>query len=268
MNQNLNLSIVIVSFNTEKLLFECLSSLQKNSKKSSLQKEIIVIDNNSLDSSVQMIEEKFPEVILIKNNRNLGFAKANNQGIKIARGNYVLLLNSDTKVKESELKKLMDFADEQENIGVIGPRLLNSDESIQPSVFHFPTISRAIKEYWLGEKEEFEKYTPRGEQAIEVEAVVGAAMLIPKVVFDKVGLLNERYFMYFEDIDFCRRVKEAGLKVIYYPQTSVIHYHGGSGKAVDSKVGSFLIQSSKIYHGAFNYFLLTFILWSGQKFRH
>lgn len=227
--------------------------------------EIIVVDNGSEDGSVEMVE-KF-KVELIKNKNNFGFAKANNQGIRIAKGEYILLLNSDTEVKPGCLEKLVEFAKEHSWAGVIGARLLNPDGSIQPSVYHFPTLLRAMKEYWLGQKGTCEKYAPKDKRPVEVEAVVGAAMLIPKKVFDKVGLLDERYFMYFEDLDFCRRVKRAGLKVLYLPQAEIIHHHGASGKEIPEETRKWLTESSKIYQGFLKHYLINLVIWSGQKWQ-
>lgn len=256
----MNLSIVIVSYNTKELLRRCLESVIQDT-------EIIVVDNGSSDRSSEMVKKEFPEVELIKNKNNFGFAKANNQGIKIARGKYVLLLNSDTEVKPGTLERLMEFVGKHPKMGVVGLRLLNSDESIQQSVYHFPTILGAIREFWLGQKGVYEEYVPEGNQPVEVEAVVGAAMLIPKKVFDKVGLLDERYFMYFEDLDFCRRLKRAGLKVFYLPTAKIIHHHGASGREIPRETRKWLTESSKIYHGVVKHYLINFIIWSGQKWQ-
>jgi len=204
---------------------------------------------------------------LIQNKENLGFAKANNQGIKQAQGRYIFLLNSDTEVKPGALKKLVEFAKKYPKVGVVVPRLLNPDGSVQPSIYHLPTIRRAIGEYWLGRKGTYEKHALIGKKPVEVEAVVGAAMLIPKKVFDKVGLLDERYFMYFEDLDFCRRVKRAGLKVFYLPTAEIIHYHGASGKEIPKETQRWLVESSKIYHGLPKHYLINFIIWIGQKWQ-
>lgn len=255
----MKLSIIITSFNTKELLEKCLLSL-KNA-----QAEIIVVDNASIDGSVERVEQRYKGIKILRNKENLGFAKANNQGIKIAQGEYVLLLNSDTQVEPKALDELIKFAEERSEAGVIGAKLLNQDGSTQPSVFHLPTIRGAISEFWFKKTESFSKYAPKGNNPIEVEAVVGAAMLIPKPVIEKVGLLDERYFMYFEDLDYCRRVRRAGFKVYYLPKAEVIHHHGASGKELGHKTNQWLVTSSKIYHGTIKYWLLTFIIWLGQK---
>lgn len=262
MPPEIELSIIIISYNTKTLLGECLETLFQPQK---VNLEIIVVDNASSDGSVNLVEEKFKKVKIIKNKANLGFAKATNMGIKIAKGKYVLLLNSDTRTNSLALKMLVDFANKNPEIGIVGARLLNRDGSIQPSVFRLPTIKGAVKEFWLKKQGSFGKYFPEGDIPVEVEAVVGAAMLIPKKVIDKIGLLNERYFMYFEDLDYCRRVRRAGFKVYYLPKAEVIHYHGASGKELSHKTNQWLVTSSKIYHGTLKYWLLTFIIWMGQK---
>lgn len=259
-----DLSIIIVNYNTRKLLDECLESIGGKEKDNP---EIIVIDNASSDNSVEFIKQKYKSVCLTENKENLGFSKANNQGIKVAKGEYVLLLNSDTITNKKALEGLVEFAKKHPNAGVVGARLLNDDNSIQPSVFHLPSMYGAFQEYWLNIRGSFEKYVPKGDEPVEVEAIVGAAFLIPKKMMEQVGLLDERYFMYFEDLDYCRRVKRAGYKIYYLPQLEIIHHHGSSGKDLGNKTSQWLIASSKIYHGQLKYWLLTFIIWMGQKLR-
>lgn len=260
----MDLSIIIVSFNTQALLRECLRSLMNY--KTNLKREIIVVDNASEDGSVAMVKKNFSQVKLIENKENLGFAKANNQGIKKARGKNIFLLNSDTELRLSSLEKLIQFQ-KNPKVGIVGARLINRDGSVQASVYHFPTLGRAIKEYWLGQKDVYEKYAPRVKKAVEVEAVTGAAMFFPRKTIEKVGFLDEKYFMYFEDLDYCQRVRRAGLKIYYLPEAMVLHHHGRSAVKVGSKAYRYLIQSSKIYHGLIKYYLLFLILWIGQKWQ-
>ncbi|MGB9911230.1 MAG: glycosyltransferase family 2 protein [Microgenomates group bacterium] len=262
----MDLSIIIVSFNVGKLLKECIESILKN--KNELSYEIIIVDNASTDNSVKIVKKLgVKELRVIENKKNLGFAKAVNQGIKKARGDYILLLNPDTKVKPGSLKNLLSFAKSHPDVGVIGAKLINPDGSIQSSVYHFPSLWRAFKEFWLGEKGAYEKYTPLGEKPLEVDAVTGAVMLISRKTIKKIGLFDERYFMYFEDLDYCRRVKKAGLKIYYLPTVKILHHHGQSAKKVGDQARKWLVKSSKIYNGIIKYWLLTFIIWSGQKWR-
>ena len=261
-----DVSIIIVNYNTKELVLDCLRSIQNEGSR--LNKEIIIVDNASVDGSLQTFK-KIDRIKLIINKKNLGFAKASNQGIETAKGKSILLLNSDTKVKKGFLQKLEDFTEKIEDAGVVGPRLLNINGSVQKSVMHFPTILRAIREYWLNQKGKYELYIPECKDFCEVDAVVGAVFWITKKAIKKVGFLDERYFMYFEDLEYCRRVRNAGLKVYYFPLAEVVHYHGVSGKNVVKPELQWqrLIPSSKIYNGILKHYLINFILWSGQKWQ-
>jgi len=162
---------------------------------------------------------------------------------------------------------MVKFAEKHLEAGVVGARLLNPDGSIQPSIYHFPTILGAKKEFWLGWRGSYEKYPLTGLHPVRVEAVTGAAMLIPRKTIEKVGLLDEQYFLYFEDLDYSRRVKCAGLEVYYLPSAEVIHHHGESAAEVRGQAYKWLCQSSKIYNGILEYWILTAILWIGQKWQ-
>lgn len=264
----MDLSIIIVNYNTRKLVQECVNSIVKC--KGNINLEVIIVDNGSLQkiqkSNFIIHNDKF-KVVIIENETNLGFSKANNQGIRIAKGKYILLLNSDTIVKKDALQKLLRFAMNSHNAGVIGPTLLNIDGTKQGSVFHFPTLAGAIKQYWLRQPDRFSLYIPKGDKPTIVDSVVGAAFLITPAARQKVGLLNEKYFMYFEDLDYCKRVWESGLKVYYLPAAKVIHYHGASGKNVVKPEFQWkrLIPSSKIYHGLLKHYSISFVMWTGQK---
>lgn len=266
----MKLSVIIVSYNTKELTTACIESVMNEG--SSLDLEVVVVDNNSKDGSISEIKKlwrKYKNLVLIENKDNAGYSKANNQGAKSAKGEYMLLLNSDTIVKRFALKKLVAFAEKKRDAGVIGSRLLNADGSIQASCVRFPTIGNAIREYWFGQEGLFEKYSPQGEKPVEVEALVGAAFLITPLALERAGLLDERYFFYFEDIDYCRRVWQQGLKVYYLPESRIVHYHGASGKKLADAANQWrrLIPSSKIYHGILKHYVLTAILWLGQKWQ-
>jgi len=288
----MNLSIIVVNYNTKELLKKCVDSLINGLKDSKINglTEVIVVDNASTDGSVETIKRLTDSKIngltirLIENKENLGFAKAVNQALRqvytepldfardklrrSAQGKVILLLNSDTVVKKDALSELLKF---EEKIGpaIVGARLLNADGSIQASVFHLPTVKRAIEEFWFNKKDAFSKYIPGGNGPVEVEAVVGGAMLISRSVIEKVGVFDERYFMYFEDLDYCRRAKKAGFKVYYLPAAEIIHEHGASGKTLVKKENQWkrLLPSSKRYHGFFKHFSISLILWSGQKLK-
>jgi GT2 family glycosyltransferase len=234
--------------------------------------EIIVVDNGSRDGSAKLAESykvkktKNLTLKLIQNKQNLGFAKGVNQGIRQVEGKIIFLLNSDTVVKKGALGALLDFEKKFRPV-IVGAKLLNSDGTVQPSVFHLPTIGRAISEYWLGKKGSFSKYSPVEEKPVEVEAVVGGAMLISKEVIEKVGLFDERYFMYFEDLDYCRRARKIGFKIYYLPSARIVHQHGASGRNISTRTNRWLVESSKIYHGPAKHNLITLILRLGQKWQ-
>ncbi|MCJ7804134.1 glycosyltransferase family 2 protein [Patescibacteria group bacterium] len=261
----MDLSIIIVSFNTKDLLKKCLLSLSPKA-------EIIIVDNDSNDGTIEMLKEmkaSCPALKIIFNQENRGFAKAVNQGLKQAKGEYLLLLNSDIFVKKNALDKLIAFAKDQHQAGVIGGRLLNPDGSPQGSCFYLPTLWRVIREFWLGKDNlsMMRKYFPIGKKPVEVEVVSGAVFLIPKRVLSKIGFFNERYFMYFEDLDYCRRVSQAGYKVYYLPEAEFIHAHGASGKNISSQTHKWLVESSQIYYGRLKYKLISLIIKAGQKWQ-
>ena len=255
----MKLSIIIVNYNTKELLRRCLKSLPDEWG------VVIVVDNSSTDESVEMIKKEFPSVRLILNSQNLGFARAVNQALRQAIGEAVLLLNSDTIVKKGALEKLIEF-EKKVRPAIIGAKMLNPDGTVQGSCFYLPTISRAIKEYWFGKSGYFSKYAPEGKEPMEVEAVSGGAMLISKGVIEKIGLFDERYFMYFEDLDYCRKARKVGYNIYYLPTVEIVHEHGASGKnlAISEEQWKRLIPSSKVYHGPLKHFLINLIIRLGQ----
>lgn len=262
----MELSVIIASYNTKNVTLQCLDSLKEVSSKVDF--EVIVVDDHSTDGSAAALKkrEKSKEIKLILNEKNCGYAKTNNEGIKIASGKYVLLLNSDTIVKKDSFDKLLGFAKTVKDAGVVGPKLLNIDGSLQASCYHFPTAWNAFREYFLGERGLFEKYVPKGNEPRVVDSVVGAAFLITPKALKKVGMLDERYFAYFEDLAYCREVKKVGLKVYYYPKAEIIHHHGATFKKLAKKDDQWrkLIPSSKIYHGLFKHFLINTVIRFGQ----
>ncbi len=272
-NKPVTLSIVVVNLNTKDLTVGCIRSIQKEA--GDLSFEVLLTDNGSSDGSVAAFKKINKEpywknrFTLILNDSNTGYAKANNQGIRKAKGKYILLLNNDTVVHKNALQELVKFAESNLDAGVIGSRLLNIDGSLQMSCYHFPTITNAVKEYWFGKKGLFEKFAPAGNDPITVDSVVGAAFLITPEAKKRVGILDERYFAYFEDIDYCRQTWKNGLKVYYLPSSVITHYHGATFKklADESQRWKKLIPSSKVYHGLFKHYLINAILWAGQKWQ-
>lgn len=234
----MNLSVIIVNWNTKKLLQNCLSSIYKFTK--GINFEVIVVDNGSSDGSVNMLKDNYPQVKIIHNEDNRGYAKANNQGLKIAKGKYFLLLNSDTYLVENSLKKIKDEADKYPESGIISPLLLNKDKSIQQSVGFFPNLPQVF--FWMM----FIDDLPFGsmlhpyhvdhdsfyKMQQEIDWGTGAALLVTKEVYKKVGGLDEAIFMYGEDVEWCFRVKKANFKVLFNPNTKIIHIGGGSAKQI------------------------------------
>lgn len=253
-------SVIIVSFNTKELTIKAVESVNKYSIKG--ETELIVVDNNSQDGSPKVLQKYKSSVpyIFIQNKTNTGFAKANNIGINKASGKYIFLLNSDAQLQVGVLQKVVDYADKHADAGVVAPKLLNPDGSSQPSVFKLPTLKRAVTNYWKN-THELDKYIPKTKSPAEVESVVAAAMLITPIALAKVGKLNEKYFMYFEDLDYCRSVNNVGLKVYYLPSVTVLHHHGSSGSRAITERNQWkrLVPSSKIYHGTLKYYLIYVI---------
>jgi N-acetylglucosaminyl-diphospho-decaprenol L-rhamnosyltransferase len=225
---SIDISIIIVSWNTVALLKECLSSVLKSLQ--NIEKgELIVVDNNSSDNSVFLLEQEFPQARLIKNDSNLGFSKANNQGIVACKGRYLLLLNSDTIVNDNLLPNLIEFMDEHPDAGACGVRLIRPDGTTQPFGFgNDPTlgylIERVLTSYILHKP--LHNWSP--DKVIESDWVSGACLMLRSEVIHHTGPLDENIFMYFEDNDLCLRIRKAGWKVYYNPHISVMHLGGQS----------------------------------------
>ena len=233
----MKLSIVIVNYNVRYFLEQCLYAAQKAAAKVS--SEIIVVDNDSVDGSNQMVEEKFPDVQLIANKENVGFSRANNQAIRIAKGEYILLLNPDTVVEEDSFLKIIRFMDQTPDAGGLGVKMIDGKGRFLPEskrglptpevafwkMFGFSKLfphSKRFSHYHLG-------YLDK-DQTHVVEVLAGAFMLLRRETLDKVGLLDEDYFMYGEDIDLSYRITLGGYKNYYFPETTIIHYKGESTK--------------------------------------
>ena len=259
------ISIIIVTWNTAKITEKCIKTINRYLPG----QEIIVVDNNSQDNTVKIIS-KYKKIKIIKNKSNLGFAKANNIGFREVspKSQYVLFMNSDIELIDKSLLKMINYLDKNKNIGIIGPKFLNPDKSSQASVFPPQTISNAFKEFWLGQKT-YSKYLPTNKKAVKVNAISGGCLAVNKEFFEKIGLWNEKYFFYFEDMDLCRQVKKYNKNVYFYPEAKIIHRHGASGKKLVSADQQWrrLIPSSKIFHGTFKHYLLNLIIWSGQKWQ-
>ncbi|MFQ6618173.1 MAG: glycosyltransferase, partial [Fidelibacterota bacterium] len=233
----IDLSIIIVSYNVKEFLEQSLISIKRAS--ANIKSEIIVVDNNSIDGSVELLENKFSEVILIKNAENLGFASANNQGMRISRGKFILLINPDTIVQEDTFKELIEFFRSTPDAGAVGCKILNSDGTLQLACRRsFPTPLVALPRI-LGLSRLFPKNSFFGrynltyldpDEISEVDALSGSFIMVRREIIDEVGYLDEEFFMYGEDLDWCYRIKERGWKIYYVPFTKIIHYKGESSK--------------------------------------
>ena len=228
------ISAILISYNGMKFLPDCLPTLIANLK--SFSHELIVIDNGSTDGSVGLIETLAPQARLIANGTNLGFAKAVNQGIDSARGEYLYILNQDLRFRNDSTKALLDRLKRDQAIGLIGPKFVGFDGVTQRSARAFPTYRHIFYRALLLDRI-FPRHKDIGgwrmgwfdhETEMEVDQPMGAVMLIPRRVVDEVGLMDEKFWLLFNDVDYCRRIKLAGYKLLYYPGAIVEHYVGGS----------------------------------------
>ncbi|MGE5297471.1 MAG: glycosyltransferase family 2 protein [Solirubrobacterales bacterium] len=233
----MDLSILIVTWNTRDILLECLESIGQHAPQRAY--EIIVVDNASTDGTVESLR-RFPEIRVIANSRNCGFAAGNNQGLQASSGRYVLLLNPDTIVHPRSLEALCDFMDRNEDVAACGPRLLNADGTLQPSARRFPTFRGALYRYtplrslgifrshyrrWL--MKDF-----RHDRQTDVDQLMGSALLLRKSWVERVGPLDEQFFLYFEEVDLCRRIKQAGGRIVFTPEAVITHLGGRSSRQV------------------------------------
>ena len=256
-----DLSIIIVNWNTKEYLLRCLKSVFRSERSSSW--EVIVVDNGSQDGSEAEAKRLFPMLHLIANEKNLGFAKASNQGIDDASSRYFLLLNPDTEVREGALEKLVAFMESHPDAGVAGGQLLSGDGSRQNSIANFPSLATELLNKSLLRRVFPEKF-PGKEKSysgpIEVDSVIGACMIARREAVEQVGAMDEDYFLFLEETDWCYRMKRKGWKVYHLPQTEIVHFQGkgAEAKKKEAKVEYYLSR----YHflrknrGGFQWFLL------------
>lgn len=274
----MDLSIIIVNYNTYHLTKQTINSLIE--KEHNFSYEIILVDNASVDGSVETLKRDFSSLIsegflkVFINNSNLGFAKANNIGIRNSIGKYILLLNSDTVVEENCLEKCLSEINKDENIGALGCKVILPDGKLDHACKRgFPTPKASL--YYLLKlyKKDPIKYGQydalhlNENQTGEVDCLMGAFMLMPKTVLDEVGLLDEDFFMYGEDIDLCYRIKENNYKILYYPEAAITHHKGSSSKKRRTKViydfhNAMWIFYKKHYYKKYN-FAITILVYIG-----
>jgi len=236
--KDIHLTVVVVSWNTRDLLSQCLTSVQCSLQEHSFQ--IIVVDNASKDGSVEMVNESFPDVILLKNRKNIGFARANNQAFKLAENSrYVLLLNSDTILLRDTIQAMLDFMELNEKAGIVAPALRYPEGGFQQGGGFDPSLSTAFN--YFSFLSVLFPHTYRGmfvnqkklslsRKPIKIDWVAGTCMLIKKAVINATKGFDEAYFMYAEDIEWCSRVRKHGWDIYYLPYLEIVHCHGASMK--------------------------------------
>lgn len=237
----MKLSIIIITYNSEKLIGPCLDSIYKTTK--DLNYEVIIIDNASQDNTVSFLQKNYPKINLTLNRQNVGFARAVNQGIKKAGGEFILLLNPDMRVLDKTINKSLAYLEKNSDVGILGCQFLYPNMKIQASFGNFPSLfTEFLQATYLYKFLPWGRFIPesvlskkRFKKIQEVDWLSGSYMLMRQKVFEKIGLFDENFFMYLEDVDFCFRAKEAGFKVVYFPKVQVIHYHMASTKKDPSK---------------------------------
>jgi len=249
----LDLSIIIVSWNVKDDLRDCLRSVEDN--RPSCEYEVVVIDNASTDGTARMVGSDFPRVTLVANEENRGFAAANNAGIARAEGRYVLFLNPDTIVHPGSLDTLIKFMDDNEDAGVCGPKLLYADGTLQPSVRRFPTLRGVLHCYTIlrvvpifhGQYKKWRMMDFRHDRRMDVDQVMGAALMARRSVVEDIGGMDEDFFMYYEEVDLCYRLKKAGWRIVFIPDAVITHRGGRSIKQVPVRKRIMTLRSILIF---------------------
>ena len=277
-NAAIDISVVIVSWNAKHFLEECLRALMDSPASRST--EIIVVDNGSTDGSPDMLEARYPQVRLIRSGQNLGFAKANNIGIRESMGRYVSLINSDVKILGNCLDPLADYLDQHPDVGNVGPRVLNRDMTLQSSCRRFPTLwnnfceasglSKAFRQskFFSGEHM---LYFPH-DRELDINVLVGCFWMVRKEAFEVAGLLDEDFFIYAEDVDWCRRCWNAGWRIVFFPGSQVVHYRGGSSANDPARFATeqrkAVLHYWEKHHGRIGQFAIRTILRFGDLVRY
>ncbi len=273
----IDLSVVIPNYNTRDLLAACLRSLFATGN--GLRVEVIVVDNASGDGSAAMVSAQFPQVRLVQNRENMGFARAVNQGLKLARGEFLLLLNSDTELWPGALQHCVEFLNERPEAGVVGCRLLNPDGTVQPSCESFMNLAGVVWEALL-----LDKLFPQSrlfgrmhltyfthDRVARVDYVKGAFLMTRRRTLEDVGLLDERFFFYGEEMDWCYRAARKGWEVWFTPGATVVHHGGGSGDPVAPEIFVQLHKSRFLFyqkhHGRVSSVLARMVLAAGSLLR-
>ena len=269
-----DLSIIIVNWNVRDLLRDCLRSIDVG--RGALSVEVIVVDSASADDSVAMMRDQFSWVRLIPCDENVGFPRGNNIGLAEALGTHLLLLNPDTVILEDALPKMVAYLQAHSDVGALGPQLLNPDGSIQSSRRRFPTAATGFLEStWLeglapGVLRRYYALDLPDDATADVDWLTGACIMVPRAIYEEIGGLDEGYYMYSEELDWCRRIKATGRRVVYFPAAQVTHHIGKSSEQAvtarhinfqRAKLRYFRKYHGRVLAGAMRVFLLSNYAW-------
>lgn len=257
----IRLSIIIVSYNSEDFISQCVESILKFKPKDA---ELIVLDNASTDLTLRKLQKFKEKIKLISSKENLGFSKGNNLATQGAKGEFLFFINPDTKLTSNIFDQMIEYYLNADDIGIMGPKLVMSDGKVQPSAIKLPTLWGAFKACFFNRRNDYFQYVPETKIPLEVECLFGAAYLIKKDVFERIGKWDEKYFLYYEDIQLCKDVRKIGKKIIYYPLVEVKHIVGGTKS--DKKYQE-NIKSAQIYHGKVKAFLFQ-LIFKTSRFIH
>jgi GT2 family glycosyltransferase len=248
-----DVSVVVISYNTREMTRACISSVYLNV--GNLRSEVIVVDNNSQDGSISMVRDEFPDTLVIANDANLGFARANNQGFRIAQGKYVLLLNSDTIILGDVLQQSVSYMEAQDDVGAMGCRVLNTDRTMQPTCSGYPTLARLLLMTLgldrLPGLKVYDSYLLRGWQRDterDVEVISGCYLLVRRKIIDQIGGLDENFFFFGEETDWCLQMRNAGWRLKFSPVGEIVHHGGGSVKKLNYRRDVMLTEATIRLH--------------------
>ncbi len=272
----MDVSVIIVNYNTKDLTANCIRFVYAS--KTIYSFEIILVDNASSDGSIEEIRASFPDVRIIANKENVGFGRANNQAAEIALGRYLYVLNSDTEIEKDVIDKIVCYGDLNQNAGIIGTKVIFPNGQLQENYYKFPSLSSEFifftlgiiksKAWFLFQLNKYKSY-PLNEP-FEVDVISGCSMFVRRQVYEEVGLFDINFFMYYEDSEFCHRVKNSGYKCIYFPLTVVKHIHKGSASKNDENFKLLLscfkgacLYFTKVRSSAYSalFKTLCFIVW-------
>lgn len=266
----MDVSIIIVSFKVKDFLKICLTSIYRETK--NLEFEVFVVENDSQDGSTEMVQSEFPQVQLLTNQKNIGFAKACNQAIKKSKGEYVLLLNPDTEIVNNAVFKTLEFMKQKKDAGIVGCQIQNEDGTLQTSVRRFPDLLshiiillklhnffpdfKSIKKYYMSD-------WPYNETKV-VDQVMGAFYMIRREILKKIGLFDEHFYIWYEEVDLCKRALKAGWKTYFYVNAQITHQRGQSFSKRTKLVKQLIFNRSLLYyffkhHNSFSYLIMLML---------